>query len=652
MRIQNLQKSFGTKVLFADASFHFPDGERIALVGANGAGKTTLLNVICGLEQPDAGGVVVSGQTTVGYLPQSPNPKPAASVLEECQAGATKLVELHDSMEQALARMQVEHDPKALDQYEKAETAFRLLDGYSLESRATAILSGLGFSATDLSKAPTDLSGGWRMRLELARLFLRQPDFLILDEPTNHLDLPSLVWVEEYLRSFRGTLLFVSHDRSLLNRLATLTLHLANGQLQPYRGNFDAFLAAREERLAQAQAERDQLRRRREQMEHFVERFGAKATKAAQAQSRVKMIARIRDMEDTLAPEGEEETVFIPIPTPPKVPRIVLKIENGAIGYSTPLASHLVLEMERAAKVAIIGANGIGKSTLLRTIAGRCHPLSGSFTLSPGVTLAYFAQEQRETLVPTDTVLGNLVRISNISEKEARAMLGGFLFHGDAAFKRVSVLSGGEKSRVGLACALSQKAGLLLLDEPTNHLDMASVETLAASLDDYEGTVLFVSHDRNFIDAICTHVFAMLPDGRSMLFPGKLADYERLAAVAGFPNVLKPQEPESDAASDIKAQAPKTTGSHQDVKELKRQRQRLQTQLAKLDEDSSNLRSKLTKLESQMAAVDSADFSKTAELHKNHQKAQEQLDACELTWLEVAEELEKSTAKLATLGRD
>jgi ATP-binding cassette subfamily F protein 3 len=564
-------------------------------------------------------------------------------------AGSSKLTALRETMERALDLMHANNDASAIGAYDKAEATFRLEGGYSLEARATGILAGLGFQQPDLTKDPLSLSGGWRMRLELARLFLRQPDFLILDEPTNHLDLPSLVWVESYLRSFEGTLLFVSHDRSLLNRLATMTLHLSSGQLTPYRGNFDAFLNAREERLLQQQAEREQLRRRREQMEQFVERFGAKATKASQAQSRVKMIARIRELEDTLPSDGDEASVHFSIPPPVKTPRIVFKINRGAIGYSAPLARSIDLEVERGAKIAIIGANGIGKSTLLRTIAGRCQPLDGEFGLGDGVAPGYFAQEQTETLNGEASVLENLIYRANIAEKDARSLLGAFLFTGDSVFKKVKVLSGGEKSRVGLACVLAQRAGLLLLDEPTNHLDMASVETLAAGLSDYEGTVIFVSHDRDFIDAVCTHVFAMLPDGRSMLFPGKLVDYERLADIAGFPNVLRVEEPKK-ADSNTAPKLADNAGQYEQVKELKRTRQKLEGQLAKLDLQIGEIRSKIQTLEDNMSN-ESSDFAKAAAIHKEHQALQAKVDELELNWIQTAESLDDIVAKLATHGR-
>lgn len=663
LRIDGLGKSYGVRTLFASTTYHFPVGERIALVGANGAGKTTLLNILSGQDAPDSGSVTAPADTRVGYLPQKPNPQPASTVLLEAEAGAKYVAALKAEMERTIAAA-TSGDETQLARYDKAEAAFRLADGYALESKATSILRGLGFSPEDLKKHPGELSGGWRMRLELARLFLNEPDFLILDEPTNHLDLPSLVWVESYLTAYRGTLLFVSHDRALLNRLATITLHLSSGKLTPYRGNFDKFLETREERMMQNQAQAEQLRRKREDMQKFVDRFGAKATKAAQAQSRVKMIARIREVEDTIDTNDDSQDVFIDIPPPPKTPRIVYTVENGAIGYDKDLARGVKLTIERGAKIAIIGANGIGKSTLLRTIAGRLPARGGSFSPTPGVKMAYFAQDQQETLDLHDTVLANVLKQTTLAERAARSLLGGFLFRGDDVFKKATVLSGGELSRLGLACTLAREAGLLLLDEPTNHLDMASVETLAAGVDAYEGTVAFVSHDRTFIDAVATHVFAMLPDGRSMLFEGKLADYARLAQIAGFPNVLEAVETDTrdlrKSSSGVPNQSAKSTPttvgnaprvSEEEIRELKRQRQRLETQVGKLDKEMQAARDRIAAIEQEMATTSAMNFSQLNKLQAEIDQRRNALDASETTWLGASEELEGVTAKLTALGR-
>jgi ATP-binding cassette subfamily F protein 3 len=666
LRLEDLTKAYGDRVLLAGVSYHFPAGERLALVGANGAGKTTLLNILCGVAPADSGRVTAPAKLKIGYLPQKPNPEPEPTVLAECVAGARELVRLKQTMATTLAKATEGAGDKdgdeALHRYEEAETAFRLAGGYSAEARATSIMKGLGFRDEDVHKDPKTLSGGWRMRLELGRLFMSEPDFLVLDEPTNHLDLPSLVWVEQYLQSYRGTLLFVSHDRALLNRLATITLHLHRGQLTPYTGNFDAFLDARERRLEQEQAQADQLRRRREEMERFVERFGAKASKASQARSRMKMIARLRDLEADLGPgSGDDDgSLAIQVPEPPKTPRVVVTVEHGAIGYgATTLARGLELVVERGFKVAIIGANGIGKSTLLKTLAGVVAPLAGSFAIADGVAVAYCAQDQGETLDPKATVLENALKSADLSEKQARQLLGAFLFRGDDVYKRTSVLSGGEASRLGLAGALAKRAGLLLLDEPTNHLDMASVEALAASLGDYTGTAVFVSHDRGFIDSVATHVFAMLPDGRSRLFEGKLDDYERLAAASGFPNILHTEQEvaSQERAAEQKAKAATAgasggaPGGDAEAKELKRTRQRLQNRMAQCEKDQAATQAEIQRLDTEVESTAGSDFVRLTELGQKAAAARAKLQQLEESWLESATELETATARLQALGR-
>ncbi len=654
IRIENLKKTFGVRTLFEGVSYHFPAAERIALVGANGAGKTTLLNILCKLDEQDGGEVLVPSDAMIGYLPQKPNPEPRATVIAECQTGAERLARLKDEMDHTLQAMEHDATPELASRFDRSESEFRREGGYAIEATAHGILRGLGFSASDVEKDPRALSGGWRMRLELAKLFLGRPDFLILDEPTNHLDLPSLVWVESYLMNFKGTLLFVSHDRALLNRLSTITLHLSGQSVTPYRGNFDRFLEQREARMEQEQASLDALRRRREQMQTFVDRFGAKATKAAQAQSRLKMISRIRDLESQHVVDDDPSSVMITLPPPAKTPRIVFEIEGGAIGYTTTLASGIRLTVERGAKIAIIGANGIGKSTLLKTVAKKIPAKAGRFVASDSLELAYFAQDQGETLDLQQTVLQNLLMRSDLSEKQARTLLGHFLFRGDDVFKSAKVLSGGELSRLGLACALGHQSGLLLLDEPTNHLDMTSVEALAACIDEYEGTVLFVSHDRTFIDEVATHIFAMLPDGRSQLFEGKLEDYQRLARTAGFPNVLQVDEkPTQSKESSAPGQSmPRVSATDAEIKEMKKSRQKAQSRVDQLEKKTATLKADLAKLEGELLTIPPTDFVKAKAIADKQTSLQKELEGAEEQWLEAYDEVESTTQKLAATGRD
>ena len=650
IRIENLVKTYGNKTLLRGASFHFPNGEKIALIGDNGAGKSTLLNMITELETPDDGAILRPQKISLGYLPQEPNSNPKSRVIDECEAGNEHIVSLKAKMDAAIKKMETDHQESSIQAYEAAETAYKSAGGYSLNAKASSILSGLGFSSEVLNQSPLQLSGGWRMRLELAKLFIRNPDFLILDEPTNHLDLPSLVWVENYLKNFSGTLLFVSHDKTLLNRLATLTLHLHQGTLVAYKGNYNKFLEASTLRRDQEAAARAQLQRRKDELESFVKRFGAKATKAKQAQSRVKMIARLEKEEDQIPEQTTETKLSFSLPNPEKSDRILFKVEEGAIGYSKPLSIGINLQIERGHKIAVIGANGIGKSTLLKTIVGKVKALEGLFDKSNRTLISYFAQDQLETLEPELSIFDNIQGNSDWGQKDIRGLLGSFLFSGDDVFKKVKVLSGGEKSRVGLANVLSRKSNLLLLDEPTNHLDMKSAESLITALNDYKGTMIFVSHDRELIDQVCSHIFAMLPDGRSMLFEGSLEDYKKLASIAGFPNVLDPLSEEE--SSEENALATKTVNINQsDFKELKRKRSRLEKDNVKLEKSIENLKEKISKIEESMSQLDPNDYTAINQKHQEQLELKSRMEDEELEWLESCEELEKIVSRLDAMGR-
>lgn len=534
IKVINLSKAFGKKHIVQNASYHFQEGARIALVGPNGIGKSTLLNILCELENPDSGQVLIPNKTVIGYLPQEPNQNPKETVLQEAQDGAKKLIIMHNQMESYLNQLDQNYDENVLKKFENLEAQYRHEGGYALESRAKGILIGLGFKHEDFEKYPKDLSGGWRMRLEFAKIFLNNPDFLILDEPTNHLDLPSLIWVEDYLTKFQGTLLFVSHDKSLLNRLANFTLNIENGKLVGYRGNLDSFLEQKEKKRELAQATQERFVKRKQEIERFIERFGAKAAKAKQAQSRVKMLIRMEEeFESQTDPDEIIKRIHFTLPIKYKSGREVLITKNLSIGYENhkPLFKNLNLKLLRGQKVAVVGANGIGKSTLLKTIANYQTPLSGEIHFGHQVNLAYFAQDQLDMFDPKESILTNMVNHnSGLSENQARKALGSFLFSGDDVYKPFGVLSGGEKSRVGLCALLQHGANFLLLDEPTNHLDLNSIEILAHALSEYEGTVLFVSHDRNFIDALSTHIFGMQADGTHFLIEGDSEDYQKYLA--------------------------------------------------------------------------------------------------------------------------
>ena len=505
--LHNVTKKYAARSILTNVTYHFPEGERIALVGPNGTGKTTLLNIITEHEEADSGCVTKPKKVIVGYLPQDPNPHPKSTILEECVDGAYSLRDIRLKRDDALKQMGENYSDELFYAYEALETEFYQGGGYALESEARGYLSGLGFKSDQFDRSPLELSGGWRMRLELARTLINKPDFLTLDEPTNHLDLPSMIWLERFLESFKGTLLFVSHDRDLLNRLSTVTLHLYKGTLTPYKGNFDAFLEQHELKQLQNEAASKHIRNRYEQIERFCDRFRAKPSKAAQVRSRMKMLARLRSMEEEIVHEEDAPEVVLSIKVEAPSGKHIMSLKDGSIGYTSPLATRLFLKIERGQKIAIIGANGIGKSTLLKTIAKEIPLLKGELSFGPSVTFGYYAQDQVHALDDKKTVLENLMSQGNVSESRARAILGGMLFQKEDVFKKTGVLSGGEKSRLGLSCLLVQKANFLLLDEPTNHLDMSSTEILSDALEDFKGTLLFVSHNRSFFPSLCLVLF-------------------------------------------------------------------------------------------------------------------------------------------------
>lgn len=515
VHLSNISRQYGSQILFRDASFQILPGTRCGLVGPNGAGKTTIFRIITGEEQVDSGDITSSKRTTVGYFSQDVGDMAGRSALEEVMAGSAETMRLAGElkeMETAMCEPQSDDEMATLlERYGVAQEEFEHRGGYDLDTRAQTVLTGLGIGPDRFNHPVESFSGGWKMRIALAKILTLKPDVLLLDEPTNHLDVESIIWLEEWLANeFDGALLMTSHDRDFMNRVVTRIVEIANKTITTYNGNYDFYERERdirhEQLLASFKRQQDMLAKE----EEFIAKFAARASHAAQVQSRVKKIDKI----DRIEIPPEERAVRFEFNEPPRSGDDVVALSNLSKVWITPdSAEHPVFSgvsgmIRRQNKVAVVGVNGAGKSTLLKIIAGQTEPTTGNFTLGANVEIGYFSQHALEVLDPKKTVFDTLqdaMPLANIGT--IRNLLGAFLFSGDTVDKKIENLSGGEKSRVVLATLLARPLNLLILDEPTNHLDIRSREMLLNALKNFTGTVVLVSHDRHFLRLLVDHVF-------------------------------------------------------------------------------------------------------------------------------------------------
>jgi ATP-binding cassette subfamily F protein 3 len=507
--LSGISKHYPTKTLFSDLSLRISLRERMALVGPNGAGKSTLMKILAGLTEPDDGAVGIPPGYRIGYLPQEVTIEGDMTSVGCVMSGDRELMGLEEEM-RVLEKQLEKGEVRVLDRYGEVQSRFGSLGGFEQETTARKVLAGLGFDQARMNAKISDLSGGWRMRVALARTLVTSPDLLLLDEPTNHLDIPSIEWLEAFLLDFPGSVILISHDRSFMNGVVGGVIELSGGKATVFVGNYDAYLAEKEKR---AQALDSAIARQEEAIaktQDFIDRFRSKASKAKQVQSRIKALDKVERLEK----DDPQKTVRFTFPAPVRSGEIVATFTGIEKSYDgRPIVRPFDWVLRRGSKVALIGPNGAGKSTLLKIMAGTVTPDAGTYVTGTGVTTAYYSQHQLEVLDPSHTVLASMESVAPDSESQTRirGLLGAFLFRQEEVFKKVGVLSGGEKSRLALARLLLSPANLLLLDEPTNHLDLPSREALVGALEAYRGTLVFITHDRYVIEKIASDIIEVLP---------------------------------------------------------------------------------------------------------------------------------------------
>ena len=625
---RKLGKYFGAQSVFQDVSLQVDDGKRIALVGVNGAGKTTLLRILAGLEEADAGTVTRARNLRIGFLPQEALFNSTATLRAEMLDACSEILAIHEEMRDAEARLAAAGDDMqpVLQDYAAISQRFEDAGGYTYEMDIARVLAGLGFGQDDGEKPISIMSGGQRTRAALAKLLLSRPDVLFLDEPTNHLDLTATEWLEDYLLHWQGAMVVVSHDRRFMDRIAQETWDLASGRLESYSGNYSAYVRLRAERMERRRAEYEAQQETISDTEEFIRRYGA-GQRSKEAKGRATRLARLHRLE---RPQ-EAESLSLRLATSYRGADRVLQARDLAIGYDQALLTCPDLLIQRGERVALIGPNGSGKSSFLRTVLGELRPLAGEVWLGANIHPSYYSQTH-EGLTPSSTVIGEILGYEPVLEK-ARGFLGRFLFSGDDVFKLISQLSGGERSRVALAKLTMENANFLLLDEPTNHLDILSQEVLEDVLGAFNGTILFVSHDRYLIDALATHVWA-IEAGRLVVYEGNYSDMLEEKALRAQRKAER--EAERKTGKFPRAEAPK-----KDQKAASRsgkQERERQTALAALEEQISGIEARLAALNEEMTSAGQAgNGQRVWELSRDYQQAEEDLAHAFAAWEQAAE---------------
>ena len=647
--VEGLKVEFNATPLFEDVSYVINKKDRIALVGKNGAGKSTMLKILAGLQHPTAGTVSIPRECTIGYLPQVMVLSDERTVMQEAELAFEHIFEMQadiERMNQELAdRTDYESEDyqKLIDRFTHENDRFLMMGGTNYQAEIERTLQGLGFSRADFDRPTSEFSGGWRMRIELAKLLLRRPDVLLLDEPTNHLDIESIQWLENFLATRANAVVLVSHDRAFLNNVTTRTIEISCGHIYDYKVKYDEFVVLRKERREQQLRAYENQQKQIEDTEAFIERFRYKATKAVQVQSRIKQLEKIERIE---VDEEDNSALRLKFVCSSRSGNYPVICEDVAKAYGNHVVFHDVnLTINRGEKVAFVGKNGEGKSTLVKCIMGEISDYTGKLTLGHNVQIGYFAQNQAQLLDGELTVFDTIDRVAvGDIRLKIRDILGAFMFGGEASDKKVKVLSGGERTRLAMIKLLLEPVNFLILDEPTNHLDMRSKDVLKEAIRDFDGTVIIVSHDRDFLDGLATKVYEF-GGGVVKEHLGGIYDFLKKKQIENLNELQKSpslSESPTGAKKPSAAEAPQASAgrlSYEEQKELNKRLKKLERRVADCEAEIEQTEAAIAILEGKMATPEGAsDMS----LYEQHQKLKQQLDRVMEEWDAASTELEEA----------
>lgn len=632
---------FGVTPLFEDVSFVINKKDRIALVGKNGAGKSTMLKILAGLQRPTEGTVAVQRGVTIGYLPQVMVLSDTRTVMEEAERAFEHIFEMQNRLQQMNQELadRTDYDSKEyhdlIERFTHENERFLMMGGANYKAGIERTLMGLGFSPSDFHRPTSEFSGGWRMRIELAKLLLRHPDVLLLDEPTNHLDIESIQWLENFLKTEPGAVVLVSHDRAFINNVTNRTIEISCGRIYDYRVPYDQFVVLRKERREQQLRAYENQQKEIKDTEEFIERFRYKATKAVQVQSRIKQLEKIVPIEI-----DEEETASLHLKFPPAIRsgNYPVICENLKKAYGAHVVFHDVdLTIRRGEKVAFVGKNGEGKSTLVKCIMDEI-PYEGKLTIGHNVQIGYFAQNQAQLLDENLTVFDTIDRVAKGDIRlKIRDILGAFMFGGEASDKKVKVLSGGERSRLAMIKLLLEPVNLLILDEPTNHLDMRSKDVLKDAIREFDGTAIIVSHDREFLDGLVTKVYEF-GGGLVKEHIGGIYDFLQKKQIDNLNELQLSSSPSVSKGKEEKEPASEGRLSYEAQKDLNRKIRKLEKQVESLETSIGDMEQQVAQLEERMATPEGASDMK---LYEAHQALKKQIAEAEAEWENVSLELEE-----------